>query len=324
MAAMETLLIPRTGLRLKNPVIAASGTFGYGAEGYRPNDTTQLGAIVCKGTTRYPRRGNEPVRLVETPAGVLNAIGLQNIGVEAVVAEKAPQWMAMTVPVFVNVSGTSVDDYCEIVQHLDGVPGVAGIELNVSCPNVKQGGVAFGVDARSAAEVTSAVRGVTDLPLLVKLSPNVTDIRPIAVAVEEAGADAISLINTVYGMAIDSRRRHPVLASTSGGLSGPAIKPLALHLVYAVAEVVSIPVVGIGGILSADDAIEFMLAGARAVGLATALLADPSAWRRIVEGLAEWARRENIRDWSEIVGAAHTGPDKARSSGSIKDARRGI
>lgn len=307
MAQVEVILAPRTGLRLKNPVIAASGAFGYGVEFAAKNDISGLGAVICKGTTRQARTGNQPLRLTESPAGMLNAIGLQNIGVDAVVRDKAPHWAELDVPFLVNVSGTTVGDYAAIVARLDGVSGVAGIELNISCPNVKEGGVAFGTDSRTAAEVTRAVRDVTDLPLLVKLSPNVSDIRPIACAVEEAGADAISLVNTVYGMAIDARSRRPVLPSVSGGLSGPAIKPLALYLVYQVAQEVSIPVVGLGGILCAEDAIEFLLAGASAVALGTALMLDPTSWRDIVAGINEWCRRAGVHDLTEITGAANVG-----------------
>src|SRR5947209_5578187 len=273
---MHTTLIPRTGLVLKNPVIAASGTFGYGTEFASRMDVSGLGAIVCKGTTRLPRAGNEPLRLAETPAGMLNTIGLQNIGVDAVVAQQAPKWVTLGVPILVNVSGTSVEDYCVIVERLNGVSGVAGVELNISCPNVKEGGVAFGTSARLASEVTAAVRAATALPLMVKLSPNMSDIVEIACAVESAGADAISLINTLYGMGIDRSRRAPVLANVTGGLSGPAIKPVALYMVFAVAGAVRVPIVGLGGIMSADDALEFLLAGATAVGLGTALMANPT------------------------------------------------
>jgi dihydroorotate dehydrogenase (NAD+) catalytic subunit len=302
---METTLIPRTNLRLKNPVIAASGTFGYGTEFAARMDVSGLGAIVCKGTTRMPRAGNEPLRLAETPAGMLNTIGLQNIGVEAVVARQAPLWAILDVPVFVNVSGTSVEDCCDIVVHLNGVPGIAGVELNISCPNVKEGGVSFGTTARLASEVTAAVRLATPLPLMVKLSPNVSDIVEIACAVEEAGADAISLINTLYGMAIDTGRRAPVLANVTGGLSGPAIKPVALYMVYAVASAVSVPIVGLGGIMSAGDALEFLLAGASAVGLGTALMANPTSWRGVVNGLKRWQIREGIGCVEDMVGAAN-------------------
>ncbi|MBV9279148.1 MAG: dihydroorotate dehydrogenase, partial [Chloroflexi bacterium] len=295
MASMQVTIAPRTSLRLKNPVIAASGTFGYGVEFAARMDLSGLGAVVSKGTTRLPRTGNEPIRLVETAAGMLNAIGLQNVGVEAVVQQKAPVWATWDLPVLVNVSGTSVEDYAWIASRLDGVPGVAGIELNISCPNVKEGGVAFGTAPGSAAEVTAAARAATRLPLVVKLSPNVADIRSIAAAVEEAGADAVSLINTVYGMAIDVRRRAPRLSTGSGGLSGPAIKPLGLHLVYQVAQQVSVPVIGIGGIMAAEDALEYLLAGATAIELGTALLVDPTCWRDVVSGLERWCRREGVR-----------------------------
>jgi dihydroorotate dehydrogenase (NAD+) catalytic subunit len=302
---METTLIPRTNLRLKNPVIAASGTFGYGTEFAGRVDVSGLGAIVCKGTTRMPRAGNEPLRLAETPAGMLNTIGLQNIGVEAVVTQQAPLWATLDVPVFVNVSGTSVEDCCDIVAHLNEVPGVAGLELNISCPNVKEGGVAFGSTARLASEVTAAVRAATRLPLIVKLSPNVSNIVEIACAVEDAGADAISLINTLYGMAIDAGRRAPLLAPVTGGLSGPAIKPVALYMVYAVAGAVSVPIVGLGGIMSAEDAVEFLLAGASAIGLGTALMANPTSWRDVVNGLKRWQTREGVGRIEDIVGAAN-------------------
>lgn len=320
MATMSVLIAPRTGLSLKNPVIAASGTFGYGVEFAARQDLSGLGAVVSKGTTRQPRTGNEPVRLTETPAGMLNAIGLQNIGVDEVVASKAPVWATWDVPVLVNVSGTSAEDYHYIVGRLDGVPGIAGIELNISCPNVREGGVLFGTDPRLAAEVTAASRAATQLPLVVKLSPNVTDIRAVAAAVEEAGADAISLINTVYGMAIDAERRAPVLSTVSGGLSGPAIKPLALHLVYQVAQEISVPVLGIGGIISAVDAIEYLLAGASAVEIATALLLDPACWRDIVQGIEAWCRRQGVRNLEEIVGAANPafkGPRPKEKTGAL-------
>ncbi len=317
MTEVEVILAPRTGLRLKNPVIAASGAFGYGVEYATKNDISGLGAVICKGTTRQARAGNPPLRLAETAAGMLNAIGLQNIGVDAVVRDQAPLWAALDLPFLVNVSGTTVEDYAAIVARLDGVPGVAGIELNISCPNVKEGGVAFGTDSRMAAEVTRAVRDATNLPLMVKLSPNVSDIRPIACAVEEAGADAISLVNTVYGMAIDARSRRPLMPSVSGGLSGPAIKPLALYLVYQVAREVSLPIVGLGGILCAEDAIEFLLAGATAVALGTALMLDPTSWRNIVAGIDQWCGREGVHDLAEITGAANAGYKKRAGEVSL-------
>jgi dihydroorotate dehydrogenase (NAD+) catalytic subunit len=302
---MNVTLGPRTGLHLNSPVIAASGTFGYGTEYASTGSFSGLGAIVCKGTTRQPRTGNEPLRLTETAAGMLNAIGLQNIGIEALIREKAPIWATWDVPVLVNVSGNSINECAEMAAMLDGVAGIAGIELNISCPNVKEGGVAFGTDPPMAASVTAAVRRETSLPLMVKLSPNVTDIRPIALAVESSGADAISLINTVFGMAVDTRRRAPLITQGYGGLSGPAVKPLALYLVHQVAQTVSIPIVGIGGIMSGADAVEFLLVGASAVAVATLLLVDPSGWRLVNEEIETWCRHERVGDLREIIGTAN-------------------
>lgn len=304
---MDVVIAPRTGLTLKNPVMTASGTFGYGIEFAGRMDLSGLGAVVCKGTTREPRAGNPPVRLVDTPAGMLNSIGLQNVGVEALIRDKAPVWATWELPVLVNVSGTSIEDYCHIVSRLDGVPGVAGIELNVSCPNVKEGGVAFGTLPGSVSDVTRAVRHSTELPLIVKLSPNVTDIQSIAAAAEAAGADAVSLINTVYGLAIDDRRRRPVLSTVSGGLSGPAIKPFALHLVYQVAQAVTVPIIGVGGIRTGADAIEFILAGATAVQVGTALMVDPTSWRGVLAGIEAWCKHEGVKSLSEVMGAANVG-----------------
>lgn len=307
MTSMQVTIAPRTGLTLNNPVIAASGTFGYGLEFARRMDVTGFGAIVSKGTTREPRAGTPPVRLVETAAGMLNAIGLQNVGVEAVVKEKAPAWQRLGVPVLVNVSGAALEEYREVVSRLDGVPGVSGIELNISCPNVKEGGVAFGAQPGPAAAVTAAARAATSMPLVVKLSPNVADIRGIASAVEDAGADALTVANTVYGMAIDARRRTPLLTNITGGLSGPAIKPYALYLVYQVAQEVSIPIIAAGGIMTGVDAIEFLLAGATAVQLGTALLVDPACWRTVIADLEAWCRKEGVTDVREIIGAANEG-----------------
>jgi dihydroorotate dehydrogenase (NAD+) catalytic subunit len=304
---MEVMLVPRAGLVLPGPVIAGSGTFGYGTEYASRRSLQGLGAVVCKGTTRHARAGNEPLRLVETPAGMINSIGLANVGVEEVVRHYAPIWAAWSTPVFVNVSGNSVEEYVEIVQLLDGVPGVTGIELNVSCPNIKEGGVQFGTDPKRAAAVTRAVRDATSLPLMVKLSPNVTSIAEIALAVEAAGADVISLINTVYGMTIDIQRRAPAIANISGGLSGPAIRPLAVYQVYTVAQAVAIPIVGMGGIFSGRDAIEFVMAGASAVAVATLLMVDPGGWRRVTEEIERWCDDHGVRDLGEIVGAANAG-----------------
>jgi dihydroorotate dehydrogenase (NAD+) catalytic subunit len=305
MSLMKVMIAPRTNLSVRNPVIAASGTFGYGTEFAAKSDLSGLGAVVCKGTTRLPRTGNEPLRMVETAAGMLNSIGLQNVGIDAVISEKAPIWSTWRVPVFVNVSATSIDDYRYMASRLERVPGVAGIELNISCPNDREGGVMFGSHPRLAAEATEAVRKATTLPLVVKLSPNVSDIGTIAAAVEAAGADAISLINTLYGMAIDVGRRRPALEPVSGGLSGPAVKPHALHLVYEVAQHVAIPVIGIGGIMSARDALEFLMAGATAIQMGTALLIDPTAWKSVVLGLDAWCQDQGVASITDIVGAAN-------------------
>ncbi len=282
------------GLRLRSPVLVASGTFGYGFDAPQL-DRTVLGAVVTKGTTLRPREGNAPNRIAETPSGMLNAIGLQNPGVDHVARVYAPVWASWDVPVIVNVAGDSVDEYVAVARRLDGVAGIAGLELNISCPNVANG-LQFGVDPELAAELTSAVRAATRLPLLVKLTPNVTDIVAVARAVEDAGADAVSAINTYLGMAIDVRRRRPVLSRSSGGLSGPAIKPLALHAVWQVAREVRIPVIGIGGITTAGDALEFMLAGAAAVQLGTVNYVRPEAAREVHDGIAGYLQEHGFRD----------------------------
>jgi dihydroorotate dehydrogenase (NAD+) catalytic subunit len=282
------------GLRLRSPVLVASGTFGYGFDAPQV-DRTVLGGIVTKGTTLRQREGNAPNRIAETPSGMLNAIGLQNPGVDHVARVYAPVWASWDVPVIVNVAGDSVDEYVAVARRLDGVPGIAGLELNISCPNVANG-LQFGVDPDLAAELTRAVRGVTRLPLLVKLTPNVTDIVAVARAVEDAGADALSAINTYVGMAIDVCRRRPVLSRVSGGLSGPAIKPLALHAVWQVAAAVRIPVIGIGGIMTAGDALEFLLAGAAAVQLGTANYVRSQAARDVHDGIAGYLQEHGFQD----------------------------
>lgn len=276
------------GLRLPTPVLVASGTFGYGFDAPQV-DRSALGAIITKGTTPRARLGNDPLRIAETPAGMLNAIGLQNPGVDHVAREYAPIWKGWTVPVIVNVAGDSIEDYALVGSRLDGIPGIAGIELNISCPNVSNG-LQFGVDQQLAAAVTAAVRRASSLPLLVKLTPNVTDIVAIGRAVEDAGADAVSAINTYVGMAIDVRRRRPTLSRGSGGLSGPAIKPLALHAVWRLAEALSIPVIGMGGIMTAEDALEFLLAGAAAVQLGTVNYVRPQAAREVLDGITSYLR----------------------------------
>jgi dihydroorotate dehydrogenase (NAD+) catalytic subunit len=282
------------GLRLRSPVIVASGTFGYGFDAPQV-DRAVLGAIVTKGTTLRPREGNPPIRIAETPSGMLNAIGLQNPGVDHVARVYAPQWATWDLPVIVNVAGDSVEEYVAVARRLDGVAGVAGLELNISCPNV-QSGLQFGVDPTLAAEVTRAVRAATELPLIVKLTPNVTDIVAIARAVEEAGADAVSAINTFVGMAIDVRRRRPVISRGTGGLSGPAIKPLALHAVWQVAAEVHIPVIGIGGIMTPDDALEFLLAGAAAIQLGTVNYVRPQAAAEIHDGISDYLVQHDLPD----------------------------
>ena len=286
------------GLRLRSPVLVASGTFGYGFDAPHV-DRAVLGAIVTKGTTLRSREGNAPNRIAETPSGMLNAIGLQNPGVDQVVRAYAPVWASWDVPVIVNVAGDSVDEYVAVARRLDGVPGIAGLELNISCPNVSDG-LQFGVDARRAAQLTHAVRAATGLPLLVKLTPNVTDIVDIARAVEGAGADAISAINTLVGMAIDVRRRRPILSRGSGGVSGPAIKPLALHAVWQVATEVRIPVIGIGGIMTAADALEFLLAGAAALQLGTVNYIRPQAAREVHDGIVGYLQEHGFHDLNAV------------------------
>jgi dihydroorotate dehydrogenase (NAD+) catalytic subunit len=292
------------GLLLKNPVMTASGTFGYGTEYAEFVDVQRLGAIVCKGTTLEPREGNPQPRLAETPSGLLNSIGLQNIGVEALIKEKAPMWAAWQVPVIVNIAGESIDDYARLAARLDGVAGVSGLEVNIGCPNVKSGGMEFGTDPRAAASVTKAVKKATSLPVIVKLTPNVTSIVDIAEAVADAGADALCLINTLRGMAIDVSARKPSLGNVCGGLSGPAIKPVALYMVYQVAGRVKLPIVGCGGIMSAQDALEFIMAGASAVEVGTAQFVNPRALLDVLEGIEEFMRREGVKDISEIIGVA--------------------
>ncbi len=292
------------GLSLANPVIAASGTWGYGDETRDIVDFQKLGAIICKGTTLKPRDGNPQPRIIEVTAGILNSVGLENIGVEALISEKAPAWAKWRAPVIVNIAGDTVDEYASLAARLDGIAGVSGIEVNISCPNVKKGGMQFGTDPLSAAEVTSAVRRSTSLPVIVKLSPNVTDVAAIAVAVESAGADAVSLINTISGMSIDVKRRKPRLGNITGGLSGPAIKPIALAMVWKVAGYLRIPVIGCGGIITAEDALEFIMAGATAVEVGTANLVNPQTALDIIDGLYRFLQAEGIANIAELRGVA--------------------
>jgi dihydroorotate dehydrogenase (NAD+) catalytic subunit len=292
------------GLILSNPVIIASGIAGYGIEYAEIADIQKLGAIVCKGTTLMPKGGNTQPRLLETAGGLLNSIGWENIGVDALIREKAPVWAGWRVPVIVNVAGETIDEYVAVTSKLEGVPGISGIELNISCPNVSAGGIEFGVDPQLAAKVTSAVKAATTLPVMVKLSPNVTDIKEIALAVEEAGADAISLINTLRGMAIDIKQRKPCLGNIVGGLSGPAIKPVALYMVFEAAKVVRIPVIGCGGITCAEDALEFIMAGATAVQIGTAILTDPQLGLNVLEGIESFMRQNGVQNLTEFIGTA--------------------
>jgi dihydroorotate dehydrogenase (NAD+) catalytic subunit len=294
----------KRGLLLSNPVMTASGTFGYGTEYGQLFDIQRLGAIVCKGTTLETREGNPQPRLVETASGVINSIGLQNIGVKALLKEKAPVWSGWRVPVIVNIAGDTAAEYGKLAEALDGVKGISGIEVNVSCPNVRAGGAAFGASPEAAAGATAAVRAATSLPIIVKLTPNTGDIAGVAGAVVEAGADAVSLINSVKGMAIDIGARRPSLKNITGGLSGPAIKPLALALVYEVAGAVDVPVIGCGGIATAGDALEFIMAGASAVQVGSATFGNPRASLDVLEGIESFMVKEGIKNLGEIIGAA--------------------
>jgi dihydroorotate dehydrogenase (NAD+) catalytic subunit len=294
-------------VRLKNPVLTASGTFGYGLEFLPFLDLNRLGGLVTKGLSPRPRQGNAPERIVETPAGMLNAIGLQNVGIDAFIAEKLPALRAYDTAVVANVFGETEAEYVAVCEKLDGARGVAAIELNVSCPNTEAGGMIFGNDAPTLARITRACRRATRLPLWVKLSPNVTDIREIAKAAAAEGADALSLVNTFVGMAIDVEKRRPVLANVSGGLSGPAIRPLAVWMTWQVRRAVSIPIVGMGGIMSARDAIEFILAGATAVQVGTANFVNPRAAVEVADGLASWLGEHGVSTIGELVGAGGPG-----------------
>jgi len=289
------------GIEIKNPVMTASGTFGYASEFEELIDLNRLGAIVVKGLSLEPSRGNPPPRIVETPCGMLNAIGLENVGLAAFVKDKLPFLRRLETPIFVNVYGKSTKEYAELVSRLEDIDGVSGIEVNISCPNVKSGGMAFGAYPESAAEVVRAIRKQTAKPLMVKLSPNVTDIAEIAKSVEAEGADSISLINTITGMAIDIETRRPKIANITGGLSGPAIKPVALRMVWQVAQSVNVPVVGIGGIMTAKDALEFLIAGAVAVQIGTANFINPHATTDIIDGIETFLMERNISDISDII-----------------------
>ena len=293
-------------LRLKNPVMTASGTFGYGREFGHLIDLNGLGAIIVKGISLEPSKGNPPPRIIETPCGMLNAIGLENVGLQAFLSEKLPFLKTLDTPVLVNIYGKTIEEYEALASGLDGVDGVRGLEVNISCPNVKAGGVAFGVDPRTAYEVTAAVRRRTDLPLIVKLTPNVTDIAQIAQSVEEAGADAVSMINTITGMAVNIHTRRPRLANVTGGLSGPAIKPVALRMVWQAVRVLNIPVIGVGGIMTAEDALEFIVVGATAVQVGTANFIDPHGTMDIIDGIERFLVDQKIVHLTRIIGSLET------------------
>ena len=290
-------------LELKNPVMTASGTFGYGTEYADFMDISRLGAIIVKGTTLNPRQGNPYPRMAETPSGMLNAVGLQNKGVDYFVDHIYPEVRKIQTNIIVNVSGSCIDDYVQTASIINTLDDIPAIELNISCPNVKQGGMAFGVKPESSAQVVSAVRKAYDKTLIVKLSPNVTDITEIARAVEGAGADSVSLINTMLGMAIDAEKRKPILSTITGGMSGPAVKPVALRMVWQTAKAVKIPVIGLGGICSATDAIEFLLAGASAIQIGTANFIDPSISEKVIDGIADYLQRHNFNSVHDIIGA---------------------
>jgi len=291
------------GIEMRTPVLTASGTFGFGEEFADFVDLARLGGVMVKGTTLTPRRGNDGIRIAETPQGMLNCIGLENPGVEHFLTEILPRIRPYGMNVIVNISGSSVDDYAELAERLN-VVGIAALEINISCPNVKEGGIVFGTDPRAAADVVRAVAAVSEKPVIAKLSPNVTSITEMALAVEEAGADVISLINTLIGMQIDIHRRRPVLGNRTGGLSGPAVKPVAVRMVWDVAHVVQIPVIGMGGIASWEDAMEFFLAGASAVAVGTANFNDPAVTMKICDGLGRHLHENKISNIGEIVGRA--------------------
>lgn len=289
-------------LKLKNPVMTASGTFGYGGEYADYVDLNKLGAIVVKGLSLKPRAGNPPPRIMETPSGMLNAVGLQNIGVHTFIEEKLPILRKYDTNVIANIYGETYDEYKKVAQKLTSVKGVHALEVNISCPNVRKGGLSFGADPKSAAAVTRKVKEVTGLPVIVKLTPNVTDITAIAAAVEKAGADAISLINTLTGMSVDIFTRRPHLKNVTGGLSGPAIKPVALRMVWQVLQKISIPVIGIGGIMNAEDALEFLILGAKAVQIGTANFINPQATIEIIAGIERYMELNGIKNISKLIG----------------------
>jgi len=291
------------GIKMRNPVMTASGTFGYGREFADYMDLESIGAMITKGLSLRPKAGNNTPRIVETPGGMLNAIGLQNVGIDAFITTKLPFLRTVNTPVIVNLYGNSLEEYGELAARIDDIEEVAGVEVNISCPNVKQGGIVFGTDPSAAAQVVELVRNSTSKPLIVKLSPNVTDVVSMARACVDAGAEALSLINTLTGMAIDITSRRPILANITGGLSGPAIKPVALRMVWQVSRAVKVPLIGIGGIMNATDALEFILAGATAIQVGTANFLNPAAAEEIAAGMESWLVENRVSDIRELVGA---------------------
>ncbi len=298
-----SLAVEIAGIKLRNPVMPASGTFGYGEEFDPYLDLGGIGAIVTKGLSLNPKAGNPTPRIAETCGGMLNAIGLQNVGIDAFIENKLPFLRSVDTPVIVNFFGNTLDEYGQVAEKLAELPEVAGLELNISCPNVKKGGIVFGTDPRAASEVISLVRSKSSKPLIVKLTPNVTDITVIARAAEEAGADAICCINTLTGMSVDVKSRRPRLANRTGGLSGPAVRPVAVRMVHQVVQAVSVPVIGVGGIATAHDALEFLIVGATAVQVGTANFVDPRAMLDVAEGLSAFCVEEGIRDIREVIGS---------------------
>lgn len=299
---MANLGVKIAGLNMKNPVLTASGTFGYGLEFADLIDLNKLGGFIVKGTTLNPREGNDYPRMAETPSGMLNAVGLQNGGVDHFIHDTYPLIADLDTNVIVNVSGATVDDYVAVCERLSPLKNIEAIEVNISCPNVKQGGMAFGTTCAGAAQVTEAVRKAWNRTLIVKLSPNVTDITEIAKAVECAGADSVSLINTMLGMAIDVERQRPCLSTITGGLSGPAVRPIAVRMVWQVSKAVNIPIIGLGGIMNADDALQFIMAGATAIQVGTANFVDPTATIKIIEGMQDYCQRHGVSDINDLRG----------------------
>ena len=300
---MESLRTNIAGLQLDNPVLTASGTFGYGEEFETLTDVNSLGGIIVKGTTLSPRQGNPSPRMAETPSGMLNAVGLQNKGVDYFIENIYPRIARkFSCEIIVNVAGSTVEDYVEVCRRLQPLPRIRAIEVNISCPNVKQGGMAFGTTASGAAEITRAVRNAWDKTLIMKLSPNVTDITEIARAAESEGADAVSLINTLLGMAVDVKRRRACLSTITGGLSGPAVRPVAVRMVWQTAKAVQIPVIGLGGICNADDALQFFMAGAKAIEIGTASFINPNAGADIVDGLKKYIEDNRLTSLQDIIG----------------------